>query len=703
VKTERWNRVVELFEQASELPKAERAAFIRQAANDDNELVAEVESLLAFDHGDGAIFGGHVRAAVEEAATGAAQPSLERIGPYRLKREIGRGGMGAVYLAEREDDFSQQVAIKLIGGFISRDALQRFKAERQILASLQHPNIARLLDGGATTDGTPYLVMEYVDGVPIDRFCREQQLTNHERVKLFLRVCDAISYAHRSLVIHRDLKPSNILVTADGTPKLLDFGIAKLIEQDDTGPHQTIPSMRIMTPHYASPEQVLGTPITTAADVYGLGILLYVVLSGRRPYEINTTRAEEIERVVCHLDPPPPSAVDSADPRVRQLRGDLDTIVMTAVEKVPARRFASVDSLAADLLRWLEGRPITARPVTWGYRTRRFIARHRIGVAVAALIVLMIAGSAYAIARSAAQARSERDAAERVTQMLIQMFSGSDPRTLRGNTITARELLDQGAEQIRVKLRDQPDMQARLLDAIGAIYVGLGMPERAETVLHDSMTARRSAGIVDSQPAARTMWRLAGSLHERGQHTAAEPLARAAYDMTRRLVGPVNPQSGETLNTLAMILRETGRQDEAEKLFLEVTQIFRETLGPEHPMVGMGLVNTARIRIARKDLEGAERMIREALVIQRRIFGNTTGESLGLLADILEAEGRPEEALPLRRESLAARRVAFASVPHPLLEQTLADLARSLSALGQNEEATLLLQEASAIRAARTK
>jgi serine/threonine protein kinase/tetratricopeptide (TPR) repeat protein len=700
--TERWLRVVDLFDRASELDAGERNTFLRGNC-DDPGIIAEVESLLAYDHGEGGTFASGVRDAVTGTAAEMAQPRLEKIGPYRLTAEIGSGGMGAVYLGEREGDFEQRVAIKIVRGFMNAESLHRFRAERQILASLQHPNIARLLDGGATADGTPYLVMEYVDGVPIDRYCHDRGLSNAERVRLFQRVCDAVSYAHRSLVIHRDLKPSNILVTSDGTPKLLDFGIAKLIEPGSGDANTTQPSMRLMTPHYASPEQVRGEPITTAADIYGLGVLLYVLLSGKRPYQIDTTRTEDIERIVCHTEPPRPSTVDAADPRVRALRGDLDTIVMTAIEKDPARRFSSADAIALDLLRWLEGRPIKARPSTWAYRTRRFISRHRIGAGIAIVFVVTILGFGYALARSAAQARSERDAAERVMAMLIQMFSGSDPRTLRGNTITARELLDQGADQIRTRLKDQPDMQARLLDALGAIYVGLGLPDRAQTVLHDSMTARQSAGLADSQPAARTMWRLAGSLYERGQYTAAEPLARAAYEMTRRLVGPMNPQAGETLNTLAMILRETGRVDEAEQLFLEVIQIFRDTLGPEHPMVGMGLTNAARIRIRRGDATGAERMIREALVIQRRIFGNTTGESLGLLADILETQGKPAEALPLRQESLTARRAAFGSIPHPVLEQSLTELARTLTALGRPAEAAPLLQEAESIRAARAK
>jgi serine/threonine protein kinase/tetratricopeptide (TPR) repeat protein len=701
--SERWKSVADLFERASELPSGERPAFLEQACGADAALRQEIESLLAFDDEDGGGFGGRVRGAIADTAGTVGQPALEQIGHYRLRDEIGRGGMGTVYLADRDDDFNHRVAIKVVRGFMGPDALRRFRSERQILATLQHPGIARLLDGGTTADGGPYLVMEFVDGLPIDRYCDQRALGLSQRLALFGLVCEAVSYAHRSLVVHRDLKPSNILVTADGIPKLLDFGIAKLIEDDSADLNQTSPSMRIMTPHVASPEQVRGEPITTATDIYSLGVLLYLLLAGKRPYEIESRRPEDIERIVCHQDPPKPSSVVDTKARTRELKGDLDTIVMTALHKEPARRYASVDQFAEDLVRSGDGRPVMARPSTWRYRTQRFVRRHRAGAAIAAIFVVTVIGFAIALAQSAAQARSERNAAERVTAMLIQMFSGSDPRSLRGDTITAREILDQGAAQVRTTLRDQPDMQARLLDAIGAIYVGLGMPERAQTVFHESMTARQSAGVADSQPAARTMWRLATTLHERGQYTAAEPLARAAYDMTKRLVGPVNPQSGETLNTLAMILSATGRHDEAETMFLEVTQIFRDTLGPQHAMVGMGLQNTARVRIAKGDPHGAEQLIREALVIQRRMFGNVTGESLSLLAGILEADGKPAEAIELRREALALRRVAFGGNPHPALEQSLTDLARALVAQGAAAEAAPLLQEAEALRAARAK
>jgi serine/threonine protein kinase/tetratricopeptide (TPR) repeat protein len=704
-RSERWARLGDIFDRASELPLADRAAFLEQACGGDAALRSEVESLLDYDHGDHPNLARGIHGALSEEASsiGEAVPRIERVGPYRLRREIGRGGMGAVYLAERDDDFTQQVAIKVVRGFLAPDAVRRFRAERQILATLQHPGIARLLDGGTTADGLPYLVMEYVDGVPIDDYCDAHDLSTRARLELFVRVCDAVTAAHRSLVVHRDLKPSNILVTPAGDPKLLDFGIAKLLEDDSAELVQlTTPSMRIMTPHFASPEQVRGEPITTSSDVYSLGVLLFTLLTGQRPYEITSRRPEDIERVVSRQEPPRPSAVAGGDSRrARDLRGDLDTIVLMALQKEPARRFASVDHLAQDLRRFLAGLPVLATPSTLGYRAKRFVQRHRAGVTTAAIFLITIIGFAVALAVSAAQARRERDAAERVTQMLIQMFSGSDPRTLRGDTITARELLDRGADRIRNDLRDQPAMQARLFDTLGAIYAGIGLPMRAQSVLQESMDVRDGGTVVDSQPAARTMMRLSGALLERGQLAAAEPLARGAYEMTKRLVGPVNPQVGESLITLAQIVNATGRGEEAERLFLEATQIFRETLGPEHPMVALGLQHTARIRFARGDLNGADRLAREALVLQRRVFGIATAESLIILARISRQEGRLEEAETLMRDALRARREGFGNLAHPSVEQTLMELAELLSERGNAAEAEALHAEAKAMTAKR--
>lgn len=698
---DRWARVMELFEAASAQPPEHRSAFLDVSCGGDAELRREVASLLVWDTPNNPALDRGVEQALAEAASLVVPQALpiERIGPYRLLSEIGSGGMGTVYLAERDGDFSQRVAIKVVRGLLDAEGLRRFKVERQILASLEHPSIARLLDGGTTPEGLPYLVMELVDGEPIDRYCDTHALAVAQRVALFGRVCDAVSYAHRRLVVHRDLKPSNILVTADGTPKLLDFGIAKLLDDERAeAALVTTPSMRVLTPEYASPEQIRGETITTAADVYSLGVLLFELLTGRRPHVFDSRRPDAIGDAVLAQDAPRPSTVVAPGlGRRRELAGDLDTIVLAALQKEPARRYASVDALAEDLRRYLASEPINARPATWRYRAGRYVRRHRAGAAAAALFVVTVIAFGAALAFSAASANRERRNAERVTSMLIQMFSGSDPRTVRGNSVTARELLDQGAERIRRDLRDEPDMQARLLDALGSVYAGLGLTDSAQTVFRDSMAARQSGGLADSQPAARTMWRLADTLRSRGDFTAAEPLARAAYEMTTRIVGPVNPQTGETLNTLAMVRLGQGATADAEGMFLQATQIFRDTLGPEHPMVALGLQNTARSRLARGDRAGAERLLREALVIQRRIFGVVTAESLAMLARIATADGRLDEAEALLRESLAAARMAFGKAAQPGLQSAILALADALEARGKTAEADVLFREAVAL------
>ena len=610
---ERWARISDLFDTASALSPSDRPSFLDHACQGDTALRAEVESLLACDLPEDAALDAGVWRALGGVASEirAAVSALDRVGPYRVLSRIGEGGMGTVYLAERDGD--PPVAVKVIRGIIGEDGLRRFRAERQMLASLQHPGIARLLDGGTTDGGLPYLVMEHVDGVAIDEYCAARELGAADRIRLVRRVCDAISHAHRSLVVHRDVKPSNILVTADGTPKLLDFGIAKLLAGDGTDAEATTaPSGRLLTPDYASPEQLRGEPITTATDVYSLGVLLCELLTGERP-----------------------APLSAALP----IAGDLATIVHTALEEDPVRRYASVDHLSADLQRFLERRPILARPSTWRYRAGRFVRRNRAATATAATFAIVVVGFAIALTASARRAARERDAAERVTSMLVRLLSESGGRSDGREAATARDLVDRGVEQVRRDLRDQPALQARLFETLGAMYAGLGLVDRAEAVLQESIAAGRAAGGADSQAGARTMWRLAEALRERGRLDEAEPLARAAFEMSVRLVGTRNPQSAQMLNTLGTILYARGRQAEAVPMFLEATAVFRETLGPDHPIVAAGLANTAMSLRDRGDLAGAEAMAREALTLRNRMFGQELAETERMLAGVAGATG----------------------------------------------------------------
>jgi eukaryotic-like serine/threonine-protein kinase len=401
-------KVLEVVTSALDLEPNERGAFLDGACSGDAVLRAEVESLLGQQES--------ARDFIEAPPTAFAAEALQhievdpfkgkQIGQYRLVRRIGRGGMGAVYLAERADEqYRKQVAIKLITyGFDLHEVRRRFRHERQILATLDHPNIAKLLDGGTTEDGLPYFVMDYVDGVPIDEFCDGKKLSNVERLEIFRMVCSALHYAHQSLVIHRDLKPGNILVTQHGIPKLLDFGIAKLL---DPAPSlaltRTITEMKALTPEYASPEQIKGEKITTASDVYSLGVLLYGLLTGQRPYRLKTTRSDELARVICEEEPTKPStAVRSASFQLANrnlkscataLRGDLDNIVLMAMRKEPSRRYASVAQFAEDIRRHLVGLPVVARKDTWSYRSSKFVQRHKVGgMATAIIVVAIIAG-----------------------------------------------------------------------------------------------------------------------------------------------------------------------------------------------------------------------------------------------------------------------------------------------------------------------
>ncbi len=490
---ERWRQVEEIFHTAVERNAAERDDYLTEACGDDAELRREVESLLAYETTNPfqqAIRGAARSLTIEQGLPQEPGDNLigRRIGAYRITGLIGRGGMGAVYLGERDDaQFTQQAAIKIIKRGMDTDFIRdRFLRERQILASLDHPHIARLLDGGATEDGLPYFVMEHVDGVAITDYCEANRLSITERLKLFRQVCAAVQHAHQKLVVHRDLKPSNILVNHDGAPKLLDFGVAKLLASD-AGQTQTATEQRMLTPDYASPEQVRGRQITTAADIYSLGVVLYELLTHRRPHEFKTASPAEIERAICETEPAKPSdAVSletvSAGPTAKlqkQLAGDLDNIVMMAMRKEPERRYHSIEQFSEDIRRHLEGLPVSARADTFTYRAGKFVRRHRLVVAAAALVALSLIGGIVATTLAARTARAERARAERRFEQVrklsntflfnfhdeIQYLPGST-RAREKVVRTALEYLDSLAREAG----EDADLQLELADA----YLRLG-------------------------------------------------------------------------------------------------------------------------------------------------------------------------------------------------------------------------------------
>ena len=409
VRGDNWERVQEIFLEAADLCPSERVPFLDVACGGDAGLRLDVEALLREDaEGVAAL-----DATIQNAAASLLEEPLltgARLGPYRVIEEIGRGGMGSVYLAERDDDeYRKRVAIKVVKrGMDTDEVLHRFRHERQILAGLEHPYIARLIDGGTTPDGRPFFVMEYVNGEPIHSYCSSHKLNLESRLRLFLRVCEAVSHAHGALVVHRDLKPGNILVTAEGLPKLVDFGVAKLLDSgDDPGLTATIYGGGPLTPEYASPEQVRGLPVTTASDAYALGAILYELLTGTRAQKIDTHTPAEIDRVVCETQPPRPSSV------ARGLNSDLDNIVLMAMRKECERRYQSVEQLSADIVRYLSGRPVTARQDSFTYRARKFMRRHRLAVTAAALLFGSLVAGVVVSMDEARKAETARQSADR--------------------------------------------------------------------------------------------------------------------------------------------------------------------------------------------------------------------------------------------------------------------------------------------------
>jgi len=690
---ERWAAAQALFESALAAPDAGRSAFVDAAANGDADLAALVHGLLAADAEErsGASIAAVVRDAMAEV-TSAPRPAPERLGPYRIRQLLGEGGMGAVYLAERDDDeFLQQVAIKVARGLLDPERVRQFRTERQILAWLEHPNIARLLDGGTTADGLPYLVMEFVEGVPIDRYCDEARLDVTARLRLFLAVCDAVSHAHRSLIVHRDIKPSNIMVTAGGTPKLLDFGIARLALDGghDTGP---APS-RMMTPFYASPEVVRGGQVTTSADVYALGVLLHELLTGTRPLRFRTMTSEEVERVVCHVDPRPPSQAahdtdaGGAAPDVRaalrqatpaslaaRLQGDLDAIVALALDKDPVRRYASAEALAADIRHALDHRPVAARPASWAYVASRFVARHRWGTAAAAVALTAVLAAAVAFsvqARRLADERDktarERDTAQQVSSFLIDLFEESNPdRTGTTATVTARDLLERGAGRIDGDLAGQPVVQARLLATIGAAFSAQGDFARALTLFERALELRRATLGPDDLDTVTSMTDVAETYRRLSRLDDAERLHRDALAARRRLGAPPSAVA-TSLNDVGITLSERGRYGEAEPLLREAITIWRQHEGPASDLVASGLNNLAYVLRQQARLGEAAPILEDAITIRRQALGGahpSLALLVGHLGQVYNQQGEFARAEPLLREALAIRQRVYGD-DHP--------------------------------------
>ncbi len=665
---ERYRRLRELFHDVVEEPAAERERRIAGLETTDPDLARELRSLLEADAAAGEFvavgIAGHEQALGDEVGASLVG---RRLGPYRLERLLGRGGMGVVYLGRRVDQsFEQQVAVKLLRPELaSPELVLRFRAERQALAQLRHPNIAHLLDGGTTEDGLPFLVMEYIVGVPLEEHCTSRRLSLPARLELFTSICGAVQEAHRNLIVHRDIKPVNVMVDADGAVKLLDFGVAKLLEG---GGDETQPLTRAVgfgTLAFSSPEQLEGGPITTATDVYALGVLLYRLLTGRHPYEVADVAPPQAARIVCEVQPVPPSKAvlsagesppGAAEPRkhARALAGDLDQIVLKALRKEPSRRYASVSDLAADVGRYQAGLPVSARPDTLGYRFRRFVTRHRLPVAAATLVALGLVGGLLAYARQARLARAEaaraeveRAKAEQVRAFLHETFTSADPARGAGRRVTVAEVLDGASSHLAADLADQPEVEASLRGTLGDTYLNLGLLPEAEREY------RRALALAGPDAAAERV-RLAQALSDEGR------FVEAATELDRVIArcGPgARPAMAcvEALSLKMVALQNLGRGKEAAAIGREALARARRDFPGEKGQLASVLNNLGICYGNQGELRRAEEFHRQALQAAVAAHGERhplTADLTANLAGILDMEDRFAEAEPLYRKTL---------------------------------------------------
>jgi eukaryotic-like serine/threonine-protein kinase len=672
----------------------------------------------------GARASGDAEATLDSAPTAEPMPrhDLTSIGVYRLMKKLGEGGMGQVWLAEQTAPLRRQVALKLIRvGMYDDSVLQRFQSERQSLALMEHPSIAKVFDAGATPDGQPYFVMEYVPGLPITDYCDQKKLKIRERLELFVKVCEGVQHAHQKAIMHRDLKPANILVVeVDGkpAPRIIDFGLAKAAAPQVGG--ETLFTQLggwVGTPGYMSPEQADPSvmDVDTRTDVYSLGAVLYVLLTGFLPFETKDWRKERLDEFLRRLreeDPPRPSTkivmenessrataeVRGVEPKnlMSLLHGDLDWITMKALEKDRARRYGTPSELAADIERYLNNDPVVARPASTSYRLQKYASRHRVGVAVAAGLVVLLAGFAVMQAVQLRRITRERDRANRITDFMTGMFKVSDPSEARGNSITAREVLDKAAKDIDTGLAKDPEQQAQMMQIMGLVYQSLGLYPRSESLLTRAVEIRRQVLGPEHPDTLKTMFSLAWTLDLEGQRQEAERIVRQTLDIQRHVLGPDHPDTLASINGLAVTLQERGQYTEAEKLEREILENARRIFGPEHRRTLMATTNLVSILGSEGRHAEAEKLERKVVDDQRRILGPEHPDTLWsmlVLAGTLQEEAQYVEAEKLARQALDVQRRVLGP-EHPETLRGMHNLALTLAREGRYAEAEKLARQA---------
>jgi serine/threonine-protein kinase len=759
-----WTRLQALFAQALEVAPEQRQAFVDQACGSDEALANALRRLL---RADSAAEQDPLPDAVSRAAerwVASAHRGLEgqRLGAWRITAHLADGGMGAVYLAERADgQYQQAAAIKLLSpALVSEAARARLAAERQILARLTHPHIARLLDGGATDDGAPYLVMEFVDGAPIDDWCDHHRLDTAARLRLFVQVCRAVDHAHRNLVVHRDLKPSNILVDGSGAPKLLDFGIARLLDAEGV----TRSGERMLTPSHAAPEQITGDAVTTATDVYALGVLLYDLLAGRLPHADTPGNPAALARAIVETEPPRPSdAVSGGSRRLREqgqrgqrlsperlsreLQGDLDNIVLMALRKEPARRYDSAQALALDVERFLAHRPVQARADTVGYRSAKFLRRHPVAVPASVLAaVLAVAGTAaftWRLADERDRALAAERSAQRTAEFTSTLLEGTQAEEGAARNVTVRDVLDKAAGRIDAELQAEPEVAGRLRSALGRAYHSWSAYDQALQMQQSALGLLRAQHGGPHREVARVLSSLSDITHDQGdletslswaqqaqvmwlevgtpteqadaqvllgasynalrRHAEAEPVFRQALLSLRSIDGGRDSDGlANAIFYLAYNLYSTDRLDEAAALYQEALAM-RRRLGADDATLGELLRHVALVQYQRGSFEAAEVAAREALQRLLAVYGERghalLAGGLRLLAGLLLERGKFEEAAGLTAESLATDRQQLGD-KHRWTAGSMDWHGLALMRLGQLDAARALAEQSLAIRRA---
>lgn len=752
----RWDLVQTLFLDALDAEPDARDALLADA---DAATRHEVEELLAAHDHDGPLDAlGAAWTPASDVLAVPDPPAVEgrRIGPYRLLRRLGRGGMGEVFLAARADgQFEREVALKLLrDGFETEATRARFLRERQTLARLEHPGIARLLDGGLTDDGRPYFAMEHVEGERIDRFCDRQRLGVRDRLALFIGVCAAVHHAHQRLVVHRDLKPSNVLVTEVGHVKLLDFGIAKWMEPAGA---DAVTVTRLLTPEYAAPEQIAGGEISTATDVYGLGVLLYELLAGQRPFALDTMAPSQVVEAVCHTEPPPPSRAATTDAETtsaaratepealaRRLRGDLDTICLKALAPDPARRYASAEALADDVQRHLDALPVRARPASASYRMRRFVARHRRSVAASALALLALLGALGGMTWQAREASAERDRAraeaakaEQVSAFLQRLLASADPYDGAPLDLTVAEVVREASRTVDRDLADQPEVLAdvhrtlgRTLEHLGllneafphyvaaaalrdSLYAPAPHPDRIESVddlslfLYTWGDGRRADSLQQvalglrrarygrgSLEYAQSLTTLVGSTPLPQRSPRTEALLREALAIREDLAGRRSLAAAESHVMLGVHHGIRGQTARADSHFTRAEAVGRAFLAPDDPLMAGLWQDRAAIALFAGDTDRAEAYVRDALAIREARFADDhpeLQESRALYATVLVERGRYAEAETLLRDALVA--IDAQHLEAWTVPAIQAELGAALAGQGRDAEAEPLLRE----------